>query len=883
MTTPKVSSRLPTPRERPDARGPSPGQQPIRSPRSDGSQGSARRPNSEEIERLERRNTEQTQTSRASSNSRPAEGSASNGTRTEVKEFKDRQDDEGRPRTSWRRSADEDRVVNLAKPQARPQVPPLQLNGVNGQSEQLQDQHFQTLCTLIEDLEARLMGHLTATCVQSIKASQLMSEQQADMEAFKQGVESKMVSLSTQNTGLKRSLAEFQEMTSTQLCQSAGEQEKMQKKLDHLLGAKGALFHFQPAERATTPEQDDHEALFTGVANGSPQVRGTPPLGLSASPTSEFRDPNDLIGDNLIGNNLTGLKESIDDLEDKPPKWYKKLQDGVSHVDHSEIIDAYQAARGLAEEPGSVDLEEVKDRVVKCGRSTTFAAFSAMMVLINALVIGLQADYEVNTALMIELCKDGLGPSPALVDVRFFKVMEWIFIVWMLLELILNVYSDANDPNNRWSDMQWNIFDGVVFVCSVANLVIMNLNLSAMRLARIGRIVKFVKLVRLLKVVKVMRVFRFLHAVRRMVLSMAGSINSLFWALFLLVLIMYILAILLVQGTELYITSKSADVSHPRFEMCKAGSTEPLVSLNITDHLDVFVLPLFSVDPVEHSEAEQLLKLYGSVLQTMLTLFSAISGGAEWAIVADPVAKIHPLFIAIWIFFISLMIFGVLNILTGIFVDAALSAAQNDRDSIVEQEIQDKESTINTLKTIFKKVDSDQSGSITMDEFALLMDNQEVNALLSHLELRPSEATGLFRLLDDDHSSRVSIDEFVNGCIRLKGGAKALDMISLMFEHKKMMRVVRSIKWDVQAMERAFGITPTRPKPHRPDAGNVGEQAAGPGAIGSTPSSVDGEAAGREFTGVSGASPYLGREATSISGASPYLGREVTAKSGIEC
>ena len=30
-----------------------------------------------------------------------------------------------------------------------------------------------------------------------------------------------------------------------------------------------------------------------------------------------------------------------------------------------------------------------------------------------------------------------------------------------------------------------------------------------------------------------------------------------------------------------------------------------------------------------------MMKLYGSILQTMLTLFSAISGGAEWALIIN--------------------------------------------------------------------------------------------------------------------------------------------------------------------------------------------------------------------------------------------------------
>ena len=426
--------------------------------------------------------------------------------------------------------------------------------------------------------------------------------------------------------------------------------------------------------------------------------------------------------------------------------------------------------------------------------------------------VGFETNVEVRQAVQIELCKDGIGPSIAPQDMTTFRIIEWLFIMWMALELVINLYADIRDTSSRrCEDLKWNVFDATVLFCSMINLVLTSLNLSAMRLARIGRIVKFVKLVRLLKVMKIMKIFRFLHAVRRMVLSMVGSLNSLFWALFLIFVIMYILAIILVQGVEIHLSTKSLDATDPMYETCLSGTPHVWYRRNHSDGPpDVHDLPIFSVDPVEHTEAEQMDKLYGSILTTMLTLFSAISGGSEWAIVADPVMRISPFFIVLWVFFVSLMIFGVLNILTGIFVDAALSAAQNDRDSIIEQEVSEKESTVGTLRMLFHKVDSDGSGFITSDEFTRLMEDEEIFSLLSHLGLKPSEASGLFKLLDDDHSGRVGIDEFVNGCVRLKGGAKAVDMVTLMFEHKKMMRVIHSIKWDVAAVERKLGIKPSK-------------------------------------------------------------------------
>jgi len=43
----------------------------------------------------------------------------------------------------------------------------------------------------------------------------------------------------------------------------------------------------------------------------------------------------------------------------------------------------------------------------------------------------------------------------------------------------------------------------------------------------------------------------------------------------------------------------------------------------------------------------------------------------------------------------------------------------------------------------------------------------------------------LFHLLDVDDSDEVSEDEFVNGCLRLHGYAKSIDLATLMFEYKR--------------------------------------------------------------------------------------------------
>merc|ERR1711908_73891 len=56
------------------------------------------------------------------------------------------------------------------------------------------------------------------------------------------------------------------------------------------------------------------------------------------------------------------------------------------------------------------------------------------------------------------------------------------------------------------------------------------------------------------------------------------------------------------------------------------------------------------------------------------------------------------------------------------------------------------------------------------------------------LDLDVEEARGLFKLIDIDDTNEVGIEEFVTGCVRLKGNAKSIDLATLMYENKRMVQ-----------------------------------------------------------------------------------------------
>merc|ERR1711988_480686 len=228
---------------------------------------------------------------------------------------------------------------------------------------------------------------------------------------------------------------------------------------------------------------------------------------------------------------------------------------------------------------------------------------------------------------------------------------------------------------------------------------------------------------------------------RTIVTSIISSLKFLLWTCVLLSFVIYIVAI--------YFTMVVSDHL----------SSNPLCAFPESSH--VLVL-----------ECEQLQHFFGSVGRSALTLFQSIAGGVDWNDAVVPLAsQISPVLVVSFCLYIIFMVLAFLNVTTGVFVEASLKSASADRDFFV----------INNVLEIFK----DQLGSgscteMTWDSFVGQLNRPEMRAYFKAIDLDPSEARGLFRLLDMDDSGTIDAEEFSHGCLRLRGPAKALDLALVM-------------------------------------------------------------------------------------------------------
>jgi len=214
---------------------------------------------------------------------------------------------------------------------------------------------------------------------------------------------------------------------------------------------------------------------------------------------------------------------------------------------------------------------------------------------------------------------------------------------------------------------------------------------------------------------------------------------------------------------------------------------------------EYFIEESASAAPQSDRLAQNMLELYGDLYKAMLTLFMVISGGLDWGDAMRPLADVHVLYGPIFVFFIFGMHFGVLNVVIGTFVAAATEIAARDQEALVKYELREWQIYAERIRAFFQEADLDKSGTLSWEEFRAHLEAPKVRAIFQTLDLGLAQAHVLFDLLDMDESGSVSVEEFIDGCMRLRGQAKSIDLNMLLAMNKQTFEQMNSfMQWSHQ-------------------------------------------------------------------------------------
>jgi len=181
-------------------------------------------------------------------------------------------------------------------------------------------------------------------------------------------------------------------------------------------------------------------------------------------------------------------------------------------------------------------------------------------------------------------------------------------------------------------------------------------------------------------------------------------------------------------------------------------------------------------------------EFFGSVGNSLVTMFLSVTGGVNWGEPLKCVASIHWGYAVVFFVSVAFCLIAMLGIVNGFFVESAMQAAKADREHKVAQVAKNRQKYMDELRRVFKLMDNDGTNGITYDEFKRCVDSPQFQDYLAAFDLDIDAGTEIFNLLDEDGNGVVEFEEFVQGCMKFRGQASAMDVASLRQDMKRLAR-----------------------------------------------------------------------------------------------
>eukprot|EP00927_Polykrikos_kofoidii_P048126 TRINITY_DN42349_c0_g1_i1.p1 TRINITY_DN42349_c0_g1~~TRINITY_DN42349_c0_g1_i1.p1 ORF type:complete len:972 (-),score=118.09 TRINITY_DN42349_c0_g1_i1:19-2934(-) len=402
-------------------------------------------------------------------------------------------------------------------------------------------------------------------------------------------------------------------------------------------------------------------------------------------------------------------------------------------------------------------------------KSNIFEYGCAVVIMCNAATVGYIVDAGINHAI------SHVG-SPERDLEPWVQYLGYFYCAFYTAELILKlcVFGLSFWCGSEW---RWNYFDAVLVLIGLYDFFMDTFVGSANTNLTWLRMIRFLKLVKMLRMVRVMRAFRVL---RMMITSIAGSMMMLVWSVLMLFMVMYLFSLFFLMGLS----------SH--------------LSVNGASSIDEETL--FGVQTY-----------WCSVLQSVCTLYMAVTGGADWEPLAAPVAELGAIYYVVFIFYIAFCAFAVLNVLTGMFVDKAMEISQNDGQSVVSEKMTRPETL--AFRTYYTEIFAESELSdvmcggpkLTWKMLKVHGFDDIVKQFFATAEITMKDACRIFQQMDSENLRVVDLEDFIRNCIHAQDNQQS-ELSMLLSTANETKRSVEDLAVLTDAIRRAHGLT--RPERH---------------------------------------------------------------------
>lgn len=376
--------------------------------------------------------------------------------------------------------------------------------------------------------------------------------------------------------------------------------------------------------------------------------------------------------------------------------------------------------------------------IARIAKSSIFFVLSMLAVVLNAFWMGLEAD--LNTAPTISQADPG------------FQAVEHVFCLVFSLELVIR-FGAFRRKRDCIKD-GWFAFDTILVTLTVSETWLLPIAMAIMagdQTRAYGvKELSILRTVRLLRLTRLGRIARLLRAVPELLTLLKGigaAMPSVFYTLLLLLILLFVSGVVFKTQSE---------------------------------------------------EDDNLAQLFPTVPASMWLLLLSGTFLDGPSAVANQVLASSPALAGLFLLFIFLSSYMVLNMLIGILCDVVHQVAVNEKEEAAVSYLK------NTLLEILECHDKDNDRQIHRDEFELLMRNPEMHYVLTRFGVNVVDLITLKDVLyedkdahleDDDESGfdtspvpnggrshrKLSFSEFLEVVLRLRGGnsATVTDIVDL--------------------------------------------------------------------------------------------------------
>jgi hypothetical protein len=156
----------------------------------------------------------------------------------------------------------------------------------------------------------------------------------------------------------------------------------------------------------------------------------------------------------------------------------------------------------------------------------------------------------------------------------------------------------------------------------------------------------------------------------------------------------------------------------------------------------------------------------------------------------------------LFLFFIAFTQIALLNIITGLFIESALKYAAPDASMIAMNLRKESVEMVEQLEQLWCKLEVEDDCNMQERHFKQRLEDESIRLSFEMLGLDVEDSGAFFHLLDELHGSvdgELSKEEFIYGCIKLRGNSTSRHMQTLGLRIRSNQKHLLTVLTEIQA------------------------------------------------------------------------------------